>query len=134
MKKIKNYTSSYDLYSEETGTPHLVSDSGNIIVKKPYKDQAVSMPFTVAGFAGVSENIVNLRLVDSLGTLLARTWVEAKPKEVGQRAPFRKRLFYIQSNSASGILEVFSISPKEGSEVDKIEIPVNFSDTETGAE
>lgn len=129
-KKIETHTLSYDLYSEEARAPHFVSDSGNILVEEPYKNQAVSLPFTVVGFARVSENIVNFRLVDSSGMVLARTWVEAKPKEADQRGPFRKRLFYIKPNSASGILEVFSISPKEGSETDKVEVPLRFRITE----
>ena len=104
-----------------------VSASGNIIVTSPLPNDTVGNPMTIAGVARVFENQFAIRLIDSDGTKLKETSAYASATDAGLFGPFNLNLDYPAPKGTNGTLEVFNYSPKDGSEVDKVTIPVNFT-------
>jgi hypothetical protein len=82
---------------------------------------------TIAGVARVFENQFAIRLIDSDGTKLKETSAYASATDAGLFGPFNLNLDYPAPKGTNGTLEVFNYSPKDGSEVDKVTIPVNFT-------
>jgi hypothetical protein len=107
----------------ETITPQA---SQNIEVTSPYMGEIVKSGFMVKGNARVFENVVSIRLSDSEGNVLLQTTAYANAPDVGQFGPFEKALKF-QTNSAEGTLEVYQASAKDGSDIDKVIVPVVFS-------
>lgn len=102
------------------------ASSPNIEVLSPLGGDNVKSGFVVKGNARVFENIVSIRLSDSLGNVLVQTTAFANASDVGQFGPFEKVLNY-QTSATEGTLEVYQSSAKDGSEIDKVTIPVLFS-------
>jgi hypothetical protein len=99
----------------------------NIVVTTPVEGETVSSTsLKVSGQARVFENVVNIRLKEKSGKLLAQTIVEAKSPDVGQFGPFEKTITYPKATDKQGILEVFTLSAKDGSEIEKVVININF--------
>ncbi len=99
----------------------------NIVVTSPLENDTVpSTSLKVSGQARVFENVVQIRLKEKSGKLLAQTIVEAKSPDVGQFGPFEKTLTYAKPTDKQGVLEVFTLSAKDGSEIDKVVININF--------
>lgn len=101
------------------------SKSRNIEVLSPRTGDTVKSGFRVLGNARVFENVVSIRVLDSLGNILNETSALANAPDVGQFGSFEKILNF-QTNDSSGTVEVFQYSAKDGSEVDKVTIPVLF--------
>ena len=99
-----------------------------IWVTSPMPDSKVTSPLTVTGTAwGVFEATVNLRLVTEdgqkivEGNTLASAWMD-------ERGTFKTTLEFTKPQTKTGYLEVFWYSPKDGSELDKVRVPVKFED------
>ena len=107
---------------EEVETPPV----SNIVVFSPKQGDTVSSPLKVQGEARVFEGTVNLRLKEKDGEVLIEDFTTAQSPEMGQFGPFEKELPYSQPAKAEGILEVFQISAKDGSEIDKVIISLKF--------
>lgn len=103
----------------------------NIIVSNPEKGEEADLPLKIVGEARVFEGTVNLRLREKEGKVLVEDIVMAQAAEVGQFGFFEKHLMYPQPEGEEGILEVFQISAKDGSEIDKITIPLKFRQVES---
>jgi hypothetical protein len=103
-----------------------VTSSENITVTAPVPGETVASPLVVRGEARVFENAVSVRLRSSDGTILAETFTTADAPDVGQFGPFEVRLTFSEPTTTTGTLEVFSQSPKDGSEINKVTIPVEF--------
>lgn len=103
----------------------------NIVVFSPQEGDEVGLPLKVQGKARVFEGTVNLRLKEKDGEVLVEDITMAKSPEMGQFGPFEKELLYSQPAKAEGILEVFQISAKDGSEIDKVVIPIRFKTVES---
>jgi hypothetical protein len=104
-----------------TGPPN---NTPNIIVTNPIPNQKVDRSIVVQGVARTFENNVHIRLSESGGKVLVDTFTTANSPDTGQYGNFEKT---IQVGSASGaklLLEVFQNSAKDGSEVDKVRIPL----------
>lgn len=101
----------------------------NITVDTPATDEEVSSPFTVTGQARVFESQFAYRLTDSDGSVLAEGNDMANAPDMGQFGPFEFEVSFTE-NSASGTLEVFSHSPKDGEEINKVTIPLSFEETD----
>lgn len=111
------------------------SSSGNIIVNSPTPNTLVSSPINVSGRARVFENVVNIRLEDSEGKVLLRTTAYAKAPDAGDLSAgsgqefgeFSVPLYFSPPvPPSSGILKVFVISAKDGSEEDMVTILLRF--------
>lgn len=97
----------------------------NIVVFDPKENAKISSPFDVTGKARVFESVVSLRLKDKNGKILFQGVIDAKSPDVGQFGLFQEEITY-ETNQSEGTLEVFESSAKDGSEINKVEIPVKF--------
>ena len=107
--------------------PEVISPaaSRNIEVLSPRGGDFVKSGFRVMGNARVFENVVSIRLTDSEGNVLVQTTASANASDVGQFGPFEKVLNY-QTSATEGTLEVYQVSAKDGSEIDKVVVPILF--------
>lgn len=108
-----------------------VLDEPNIIVFLPQPNYAVGLPLVINGEARVFENAFNYRLKDSDGTVLIEKSAMANAPDIGQYGPFEISVNYPAPKGTTGTLEVFDYSAKDGSEIDKVIIPVRFSAVES---
>lgn len=108
--------------SEQISTPTSLS-SNNIEVITPHSEDVVKSGFTVRGNARVFENVVSIRLRDSEGNILTQTTTYAQSPDVGLFGPFEKQINYA-TRDITGVLEVYQASPKDGSDIDKVTIPL----------
>lgn len=102
------------------------SASINIEVLTPLTGDNVKSGFSVKGNARTFENMVAIRLLDSIGNVLIETNTMANAPDVGKFGPFEKSIIF-ETSDTSGSLEVFQYSAKDGSEIDKVIIPLQFS-------
>lgn len=132
-KKITNLLVSPSPYPTISTNPTLTQNntaispaaSRNIEVLSPRGGDSVKSGFAVKGNARVFENVVSIRLSDSDGYILVQTTAYANAPDVGQFGPFEKILNF-QTNSSMGTLEVYQASAKDGSEIDKVSVPLLF--------
>ena len=96
-----------------------------IWVNEPQPGIEVNSPLTVQGSARVYEATVNLRLIDRDGEVLVDTFTTATAGGPA-RGEFEAVLEFPAPSTGEGRIEVFWISPKDGSEQDKVNIPVKF--------
>lgn len=95
-----------------------------IWVTAPRPGEKVKSPLVVKGSARVLEATVNLRLVQEEGNkVLVETFTTATDAAPG-RGDFEATLEFAPQAEGKGSLEVFWISPKDGSGQDKVIIPV----------
>lgn len=79
-------------------------------------------PIVVNGFSQTFEGVVNLRLTDRNGQVLAER--NTQGGSVDGFAFFDSYLRFTVSETISGTVEVFETSAKDGSEINKVTIPV----------
>ncbi len=103
---------------------------GNIRLTSPRADETVGLPFVAEGTARVFENNVNWRLRDADGTVLAEGFATATG-DVGEFGPFSVRVSYPQPRGTSGTFEVFATSAEDGTEQDRVSVPVRFAPTQS---
>lgn len=99
--------------------------SRNIEVLSPRGGDFVKSGFAVKGNARVFENVVSIRLTDAGENVLVQTFTTANAPDVGMFGPFEKVLKF-ETAVTEGTLEVYQSSAKDGSEIDKVTIPVLF--------
>jgi cytoskeletal protein RodZ len=112
--------------STPTSTTPVPTTSKDISVTVPGVDALVSSPMLVRGEARVFENNVSLRLTDADGEILAETFATAEAPDIGQFGPFQISLSFSRPTTSTGTLEVFEASARDGSEINKVTIPVRF--------
>lgn len=100
------------------------SASGNIIVNYPWLGDKIGSPLEIQGQAIAFEAVVNIRIKDSAGHTLADTTV--KTASGTERSVFKEKISFEATTSKDGVVEVFTTSAKDGSEQDKVSIPVVF--------
>lgn len=100
--------------------------SQNIEVLSPRVGDSVVSGFAVKGNARVFESNVAIRLSDAQGNVLVQTFTLANAPDAGQFGAFEKVLDF-QTYSTEGILEVYQNSAKDGSEIDKVTMPILFN-------
>ena len=98
----------------------------SIWVTHPVENQVIGVPLLIKGSARVFEGTVVCRLLDTKGKVLAKGCTTATMGAPG-RGDFEIRLSFEPSLSGNGRVEVFWESPKDGSEKDKVVIPVRWS-------
>ena len=105
------------------------AEEQNIVVFEPKGDSNITSPFDVEGKARVFENVVSLRLKSKSGKILFQGVTDAKSPDVGQFGLFQEEITF-ETKEKEGVLEVFQASPKDGSDTDKVTIPVKFGQDE----
>lgn len=105
--------------------PDNTQKAANIIVNSP-QSGSLEYPLYLSGRARVFENTVSYRLNDSKNKVLAEGFVTADAPDMGQYGDFKKNIYYTETSDKEGVLKVFQISAKDGSEIDAIEIPIKF--------
>jgi hypothetical protein len=100
--------------------------SSNIEVMSPRVGEKVFSPLAVSGNARVFESVVSLRLLDSQGNILAQATAIANAPDMGKFGPFQAKIEYQLTQPQNGTLEVFAVSPKDGSEIDKVTVPIEL--------
>jgi len=106
--------------------PKVQTENDSIKIAKPRPRQYISSPLVVLGEANVFEATYNYRLKDASNNILAEGFgMTAGAFEMN---PFREELSFLNPGSGEGLLEVFEISAKDGSEQHKISIPVFFTE------
>jgi hypothetical protein len=112
---------------EEEATPSSVtSTSGNITVTFPLPNDTIGTQLVVQGQARVFESTVNYRLTDASSTVLASGIAMAQAPDIGQFGPYAIATSYLTPGTSTGTLEVFAISPEDGSEIDMVSFPITF--------
>jgi germination protein M len=96
-----------------------------IWVTSPVKDQVISSPLKISGNARVFEATVSFRLKDAAGNVLAQGFATAAEGAPG-RGDFEGELAFKPDGSGQGQLEVFEESMKDGSDLNKVIIPVEW--------
>jgi germination protein M len=96
-----------------------------IWVTAPVSGQIITSPLTIKGNARIFEAQVNFRLRDSNGTVLAQGSAMASEGAPG-RGDFTGQLIFTTANPGQGQLEVFEVSMKDGSDQNKVIIPVEW--------
>ncbi|MCL6558486.1 MAG: GerMN domain-containing protein [Firmicutes bacterium] len=94
-----------------------------IWVTSPVPGQKLTTPAEIKGSARVFEGAVSVRLVDDSGKVLAEGFTTASGGAPG-RGDFALKLPFAASPPGKGKIVVFWSSPKDGSELDKVEVPV----------
>ena len=108
-----------------TETPE--ATTGNIRVFSPQVGDEVGLPLVIKGEARTFEATFSYRIKNSKGAVL----VEGHSMTTGTADPPAFRPFEVSVNypdpkTASGSVEVFEVSAKDGSEVSKVIVPVKF--------
>ena len=96
----------------------------NIVVDSPKEGQRVSSPVRVAGMARVFEASVAIRIRDVLGREIGRGHVVASEGAPGWGKFAADIPFLGPDKEQVGSIEVFSLSPRDGSEENKIIIRI----------
>ena len=97
-----------------------------IVVLDPAIGQRVASPITVTGTADVFEATVNARLLDAAGRSIATAFTTASCGS-GCRGDFRIRLPYRSGGGRPATVEVYWVSPKDGSSLDTVRVPVHLA-------
>lgn len=103
-------------------TSNAISESKNIEVNSPKINQSLKSPIVIRGKARVFESNVSYRLKDASGNILTEGNVLANAPDAGQFGDFEITISTVLKGKM--IIEVLSFSAKDGSEIDKVIIPV----------
>jgi hypothetical protein len=110
----------------------ITTANDNIKVTAPKPNSVVVPGFIVTGEARVFENQFSWRLTTNSGELLGQgdvtALVPSDADEYGpiEFVPFEFGVMFPAPKESSGILEVFDFAAKDGSEIDKVRIPLKF--------
>ncbi|MEI6627265.1 MAG: Gmad2 immunoglobulin-like domain-containing protein [bacterium] len=107
----------------------IASISQNIQVLYPQPGQILpaSAPLVIKGKARVFENNFNYSVKDGNGKELAGGYGTTNAKDIGLFGYFELKIEDIQPMTATGSVEVFDYSMKDGSVQDLVVIPIKFS-------
>ena len=106
--------------------PKAVSQNEFLEVTSPTTNQVIGSPFQIAGKANFFEGHVRIKIKDQSNQVLVDTFTTAEGS-MDQLYPFSKLVSFKKPSAEQGIVEIFEESAKDGSEINKITIPVIFS-------
>jgi len=109
--------------------PETPTVSANIKVTAPILNETVDSPFMIKGEARVFESQFNWKLKNADGSVLSEGTGTANAPDMGQFGPFEIEVRYNLAQEASGTLEVFDYSAKDGAVQDLASIPVRLTAT-----
>lgn len=96
-----------------------------ILVESPTFGQTVSSPLRITGTANVFEAVFQVNIVDWDGLIIADEVVMAS-SGTGTRGTFDVTVPFTVEQAGRGALIVFAESPKDGSQINVIEIPLRL--------
>jgi hypothetical protein len=104
---------------------NITSPSGqaSITVMTPTTNETITNPFYVTGVSNTFEGVVSIRIKDKNGKVLA---TDSAMGGSGQLGAFYKSVTYSMPSVKNGTIEVFENSAKDGSEINKVTVPVIF--------
>ena len=97
-----------------------------ILVEFPGPGWTVHSPLQVSGSANVFEGQFQAEIVDSSGRVIATQTVHAT-SGTGTRGSFSTTIAFARTASAPANLVVFDYSPRDGSRIDVVTVPVELS-------
>ncbi|MEW6183874.1 MAG: Gmad2 immunoglobulin-like domain-containing protein [Bacillota bacterium] len=100
-------------------------DEPVIWVYRPQPGQKITSPITITGSARVFEAAVSARLLSESGDVISRAYGMATAG-APERGEFTIKMDFSAPQTDKGRLEVFWASPKDGSPLDVVRIPVSF--------
>lgn len=120
--------SSKESTDEKDNEPESISSkSGNVTVMEPQLEEDLEYTFTITGFANVFEGTVMIRVKDANGKVLKETFTTAESSDIGKTGPFEVTVTLDEApETETGTVEVYTESPKDGSEQDLVEVEVTF--------
>ena len=129
--KIVQQTPTPSASVSETPTPTSVVTGPSIHVFSPQPGEEVGLPVIIKGEARTFEAAFSYRIKNSKGAVL----VEGHSMTTGTEdypafRPFEVSVNYPDPKTASGSVEVFESSAKDGSEINKVIVPVIFKKVE----
>ena len=98
-----------------------------IFVDNPAWQATIKKGMTARGTANVFEATFHVQVRDAAGTLLVNKTVHAT-RGTGTRGSWSLKLTWAAAAPGMGQLRVFAASPKNGAEIDGIDVPVVISD------
>jgi len=103
------------------------SKSGNVTVTVPKANAEVASTISVSGYANVFENIVQIRVKDADGNILLDTFTSTNAPNAGKTGTFKTQVQLTEKSATKeGTLDVYTVSPKDGSEQDLVSVPIVF--------
>lgn len=102
----------------------------NIIVESPTKNELLSSPIVVSGKARVFENTVNVDVKKEDNEVLISEVVNVHPIPKDSFGEFSVNIYFQFFNTDKGSIDVYSISAKDGSKENLVNIPVRFETTD----
>lgn len=130
---IKNKTNPTPSPVQNTtpGLPQETVSDKNITVISPKANETIKLPFQIKGTARVFENQFNYRVKEG-NTVLAEGFSMTDAKDAGQFGNYVVTISLIAPPKGDKLtIEVFESSPKDGSETNKVSIPVQFDNSNT---
>lgn len=97
-----------------------------IKVVSPKINEQIKSPVQISGQAAIFEAQFNARIKDNSGLILAEA--QLRTEEGQTMSPFSAKIKYKKPSRREGVVEIFDISAKDGSEINKVSIPVTFLD------
>lgn len=102
------------------------AENKTIKVTSPKVNETIKSPVVISGRALVFKAVLQTRIKDASGLILAKTSITTQ--EGQKMSPFSSSVNYKKPTRTKGTVEVFINSAKDGSEVNKLSIPVVFKD------
>jgi hypothetical protein len=102
----------------------------NIKISEPKADETFNLPISVKGEARVFENVVSLKVTDEENNLLLQDFFMANSPDVGEFGNFSYVIDTLLKEPVSKkiFIQIYWDSPKDGSPLDVVSIPVYLSD------
>lgn len=105
-----------------------ISESGELLISTPRPGDTISTPLKVNGLVRGFENRVGLRLKNQDGVVVRETKFTAKQGEIGTFISLGVDMTFAQPTvPGDGTFEAFTFSAKDGSEINKVTIPIKFA-------
>src|SRR3990167_8905114 len=119
-------TASHRIFADKVD----ILEEKNIVIVSPLQNATVTSPLIVQGFGRVFENTIQWRLKDDSGIMRDEGVDLVLADEPGSFGLFRLELFLPAFAKETFTLEVFSRSPKDGSEQDLVVLPLQLLSTD----
>jgi hypothetical protein len=104
-----------------------IDNNANIRVSSPTANDVLSLPITIKGEARVFENQMRYRLIECDGDVLAEGVATAQSPDMGLYGPFEITVDILPDpQGKEGCIEVFSASPKDGSDINIVQLPITY--------
>ena len=110
-----------------SATPTTAPITGNIRVFSPIANEEVGLPLVIKGEARTFERAFSYRILDSRGNIvLEKHTMSSGQIDPPEFDPFEVSTNYPDPKTATGFVEVFEYSAKDGSEINNVTVPVKF--------